>query len=178
MRPEELRAHIADANAGDTESFRKLYEHLVDRVYAYLRSRTSTKEQATDLAQEVFTELWQALPRFTYHSREQFYAYVFIIAKRKLIKLYGQKSRASIELNEETMSPVTDGKAHESNDMLMRALSILDPQTREIITLHHWSRYTFGEIATLVNMTESAVRVRHHRALKTLHEHLRQSYHA
>lgn len=177
MRSEELRAHITECVAGDTESFRKLYEHLVDRIFAYLRSRSNTKEQATDLTQEVFTELWQALPRFTYHSREQFYAFVFIIAKRKLIKLYEQNGRAPVLLDEETMSPVTDDTPRESHDMLMRALSILDPQTREIITLHHWSRYTFGEIAELVNMTESAVRVRHHRALKTLHEHL-NDYHA
>jgi RNA polymerase sigma factor (sigma-70 family) len=61
----------------------------------------------------------------------------------------------------ETTSP-------ETTLALTEALKQLDECSREIVVLHHWSRYTFGEIATIVDMTEEAVRVRHHRAKAVL----------
>ncbi len=170
MSADDIRTLIEASGHGDKESYRKLYEHMVNRVYAYLKSRTGSKEQATDIAQDVFVELWKALPRFTYHSREQFYAYVFVISRRKLSALYEMRKREALPLDEETVPNTHEsgGPGDAREDEISRALQILDPETREIVVLHHWSRYTFGEIASLINMTESAVRVRHHRALKLL----------
>lgn len=180
MTADAIRTLIEASGHGDKESYRKLYEHMIDRVYAYLKSRTGSKEQATDLAQDVFVELWKALPRFTYHSREQFYAYVFVITKRKLSGFYEMRKRETLPLDEEAV-PGTDESLEPGNareDEVSRALQILDEETREIVVLHHWSRYTFGEIASLINMTESAVRVRHHRALKLLRAKISPEYHA
>lgn len=168
----DIRTLIEKCAQGDTGSYQALYDHMIDRVYAYIRYRTSTKEQATDIAQDVFIELWKALPRFTYQSREQFYAYVFVITKRKLSALYAKRDRETLELNEETIMIEMGDSGGEMSDEVSRALETLDEQTREIVVLHHWSRYTFKEIASLINMTETAVRVRHHRALKSLAAHI------
>jgi len=164
---EDLQTLTEKSARGDTKSYQGLYDHLVDRVYAYLAYRTATKEAATDLTQDVFVELWKALPRFTYHTREQFYAYVFIIVKRQLFALYGKKTKETVPLIEETLSDPKE-ESVVLKDLIERALQTLDAETREIIVLHHWSRYTFKEIAELISMNESAVRVRHHRALKSL----------
>ena len=48
------------------------------------------------------------------------------------------------------------------------ALKKLEPETREILILHHWQRHTFKEIAEIIGTTESAARVKHHRALSIL----------
>ena len=60
------------------------------------------------------------------------------------------------------------GPGAELTHSVHRALEQLDECSREIVVLHHWSRYTFAEIAAIINMNESAVRVRHHRARATL----------
>ncbi len=178
ISPEDIRICITESAEGNTESFRRLYEHLIDRVFAYLRSRSGTKEQATDLAQEVFVELWQALPRFIYHTHEQFYAFVFIIARRKLIKLYTQRGKETLFIDDEnTIVDIEKKDGRETNDALTRALDLLDPEAREIVVLHHWSRYTFKEIGEFINKTETAVRVQHHRAIKLLQTHLTNVYH-
>ncbi len=170
----DIKALITQSAKGDAESYKKLYEHLVDKVYVYVSYRTSTKEQATDLTQDVFIDLFTALSNFTYQSRAQFYAFVFVITRRKLAKHYTEnnvkKSNETEEFDETRMSD------HSSNTLdtqatqldVRAALNLLEPQTREIVVLHHWARHTFGEIAQLMNMAESAVRVRHHRALKVL----------
>ncbi len=171
MANERLRACIAASAGGDQEHYRELYEHLVDRVFAYVRSRTNTREQATDTTQDVFIELWKSLPRFTYHSREQFYSYVYVIAKRRLAALYGAKQTEALP-EEEILEGEEARPGDETSDAIMRALATLDEETREIITLHHWLRYTFKEIGDFIGMGETAVRVRHHRALKLLQARL------
>jgi RNA polymerase sigma-70 factor (ECF subfamily) len=140
-------------------------------VFPFVRSRTGTKEEALDVTQDVFIDFFEALPRFTFQSAAQLYAYVFVIAKRKLAKHYSASSRTKgqEEFDEEFMSPSEkpqdDAVVRHS---LTQALKTLDERTHEIVILHHWSRYTFGEIAHMLDMTESAVRVAHHRALRQL----------
>jgi RNA polymerase sigma-70 factor, ECF subfamily len=161
---------VQKSASGDAGSFKELYEHLLDKVFAYVRYRTHTEEDATDLTQEVFVDLYKALPAFTYSSKEQFYGFVFTITKRKLAKHYANKHTQALKNTsefDEDRYVETASDVHMSAD-IAHALTALDGITRDIVVLHHWSRYTFPEIATLIGMTESAVRVRHHRALKTL----------
>lgn len=157
--------------ARDRAAFRLLYDELIDRVYAYVRSRTSTTADATDVTQDAFIDLFAALERFEYKSIGQFYAFVFTITRRKLGRYYDTKKRDfenRVELPDDSILPSDITTDTEVTDTVSRALSTLPEVVREIIVLHHWSRYTFGEIAELLDMTESAVRVRHHRALKEL----------
>ncbi len=163
-----LKALITESIGGKRESSRLLYEQLVDKVFAFVRYRTGSHEEATDITQDVFIDLFQALPRFTYHSDAQFYAFVFVITRRKLSRHYADSSRETITFDEHSMSTDDGTVSHELESDVARALKSLERTTEEIVVLHHFGRYTFGEIALLLNMTESAVRVRHHRALKLL----------
>jgi RNA polymerase sigma-70 factor (ECF subfamily) len=167
---EDISELIRKSASGNSDCFRQLYEHLVDKVFAYVRYRTNSEDNAIDLTQEVFVDIYKALPGFTYSSTEQFYGFVFTITKRKLAKYYADKhtqaAKTTSEFNEDNYSE-SSLELEVSRDVA-RALDTLDDTTREIVVLHHWSRYTFPEIATLIHMTESAVRVRHHRALKLL----------
>jgi RNA polymerase sigma factor (sigma-70 family) len=76
--------------------------------------------------------------------------------------------RTDIDLD--TVAARTEG--HDTRLDVVTALDTLDEHTREIVVLHHFSGYSFVEIAPIMRMTESAVRVRHHRALKSLHDTL------
>lgn len=164
----DLQAKLQAIRAGSSEDFRAVYDGLIDQVYPYVRYRTRTEDQALDLTQEVFIDLYQALRTFTYHTRAQFYSFVFVIVKRKLAKQYAEQNlkQPTIEFDESVTAAPSQNV--EVSDLVHRGLAKLDDMTREIIILHHWSRYTFSEIATVLGLTESAVRVRHHRALKLL----------
>ena len=167
----DIQVLIKNSAKGDAESCRQLYEHLVDKVYAYVRYRTAVEEQAVDLTQDVFIDLFPALEKFTYQSRGQFYSFVFVITRRKLARHYADKAKRDTVVFDEAITPVSGLDNREGGvDRLdiSAALSHLDEDSREIVVLRHWSRHTFGEIASLKDMTESAVRVRHHRALKVL----------
>lgn len=167
----EMRALVERSARGDTEGSRLLYEHLVDKVFPFVLHRTATREEALDTTQDVFIDFFSTLPRFTYQSSAQLYAYVFVITRRKLARHYDARTKHGLHeaFDEEHMSPY-DASLHGemTQKSVLEALKTLDEKTREIVVLHHWSRHTFGEIALLLEMTESAVRVAHHRALKKL----------
>lgn len=176
MTDEHAIKHAIQKTArGDRAAFEHLYVHLIDRVYAYVASRTSDKTIATDLTQDIFIDIYTALPGFRYESLPQFYAFVFTITKRKLARHYEHRTKESLERTDlpiEDALPASPEADRVAEDEIKRALTHLPEETREILILHHWSRYTFAEIATMLDMTESAVRVRHHRALATLRETL------
>ena len=164
----DLEAKLDAIRNGSSEGFRGVYEGLIDQVYPYVRYRTSTEDQAIDLTQEVFIDLYQALRTFTYHTRAQFYGFVFVIVRRKLAKHYAGENlrQPTTEFDESVIAAPQEDI--ETSDAVRRALATLDDLTREVVILHHWSRCTFIEIAAVLNLNESAVRVRHHRALKVL----------
>ena len=76
---------VVRAVAEQAGAFEALYEHLVDKVFAYVKYRTFREEDALDLTQEIFIDLYKALPSFKYESTPQFYSFVFVITKRKLL---------------------------------------------------------------------------------------------
>lgn len=164
----DLEAKLVAIRNGSSEEFRVIYEVLINQVYPYVRYRTRTEDYATDVTQEVFIDLYQALRNFTYRTPAQFYSFVFVIVRRKLAKHYTDQNLKPpmTEFNEAIIAAPREDV--ETSDMVTRELAKLDDVTREIIILHHWSRCTFSEISAVLNLNESAVRVRHHRALKVL----------
>ena len=86
---------------GDESAFHTLYERLNNTLFKYIVSRTINRDDATDLIQDVFVDLWRGLQKFSYKSEGQFYGFVFIITKRKLSKHY-KTNRKTLELDENT----------------------------------------------------------------------------
>jgi RNA polymerase sigma-70 factor (ECF subfamily) len=170
-----LRALVKRSAEGDEEGSRELYERLVSKIFPFVRSRTRTKEEAVDLTQDVFIDFFTSLSHFSFSSTAQLYAYLFVIARRKLARQYTERIKKGIDTtvayDDEVL--VTSGATEDSLRSLevATALEGLEEVTREIVVLHHWSRHTFAEIAQMLGMKETAVRVRHHRALAQLQKY-------
>ncbi|MCA9354437.1 MAG: sigma-70 family RNA polymerase sigma factor [Candidatus Kaiserbacteria bacterium] len=165
----------------DEEAARKLYDRIVELVYNYISLRTHVKEQAIDLTQDVCIDLFAALRgSFQYQSEATFYAFLFTIVRRKLAKHYHrEKQRFEQQVNEFEEHTVPDEHGNDITQAdaidVRNALRELEETASEIIILRHWSRCTFAEIAALLDMNESAVRTRHHRAMKMLQSKLGQT---
>ena len=171
----DIKTLVTKSATGDNESCKKLYEHLADKVFAYVHYRVATREQAVDVTQDVFIDLFPALATFVYQSREQFYAFVFVITRRKIARHYANTKSTAKQTFDEVHMSESNSLTSEANPLQLDirvALQTLDEVARDIVILHHWSLYTLKEIAVLKEMNESAVRVRHHRALKQLAKRL------
>ncbi len=170
---------VPEAQRGDISAFRGIFDALHDRLYAFASGRLASNEDAIDVVQDTLIDLWKELPRFTYRTDEEFLGFVFVILKRKISRRYVPQERrqSSLEqvLEETGESSILDRVIPEYEDHrhLLRAVSELGEDAQEVIRLRNWSELTFKEIAIALSITETAAKVRHHRAIEALREKLR-----
>jgi len=167
----DLKALSEKAKNGDKEAFRKIFELASDRIFAYAYSRTKNRDDAMDVTQETFIDLWDGLKKFQYKSEEAFYGLVFIIAKRKLYRIYkAYKANRTVSIEESRESASLEGSKPEidSGGYLDKYIAMLNDKYRSILKLRYFSGMTFGEIANNLAIKETTTKVRHHRAIKKL----------
>ncbi len=161
-----LKDIILRSKNGDEDAYREIFEHLHGRVFSYVLSRSSGRDDALDITQTVFVDLWKGLEKFVYATDEEFYGFVFLIAKRKLGKYY-RAQRNNVEFDERY---ITDNYEVVVEDYrhLMKLLDTLKPAYQELMCLRYWSGLSFAEIAEILSIREGTAKVWHHRSVKKL----------
>lgn len=64
---------------------------MIDQLFSYALSHTKSRDDAMDVVQDAFIELWKSLQKFEYHGKNQFFGFVYIILKRRLYKYYRKR---------------------------------------------------------------------------------------
>lgn len=165
---EELKILIEQAQNGSKHAFKEIFDSLSDRFFAYIFSRTSNRDDALDICQESFIDLWKSLKRFKYISDQSFRGFLFTIIKRKLYHYYKNKQKI-ISLDKLDEKQLVQPAPEQNNcQYVLQHIDTLTSGHQDIIRLRYWSQMTFNEIAAVLNITESAAKVRHHRALQKL----------
>ena len=162
----ELQVLIERAAEHDMEAFQAIFELLNDRLFGYALSHTKSREDALDIVQETFIELWGALQKFHYASRQEFYGFVYVILKRKLYR-NRKKAVISVELEERH---IMDNYEIEVEDYryLEKKMKTLPERYQELLRLRYWSSMTFREIASSMRINENTAKVWHHRAIELM----------
>lgn len=169
-------APLVRAAQEDRAAFAALYDRYVDRIYAYLRARTGTAEDAADLTQQVFLQALEALPRYR-SGPAPFAAWLFRIARNSAITFRRRHPQTvAWDLVPEALQPVAgDDLAvglvqRERLGRLRTLFGALDAPTRELLVLRFTARLTVAEIAAVIGVSEGATKMRLIRALRTLKE--------
>jgi RNA polymerase sigma factor (sigma-70 family) len=71
--------------AGEHERFGEVYVRYFDRVYSYLRLVLRNEHHAEELAQQVFLDVLEALPRYEPRDSTPFRGWLFAIARNRAI---------------------------------------------------------------------------------------------
>ncbi|KKU79634.1 MAG: RNA polymerase sigma factor [Parcubacteria group bacterium GW2011_GWA2_47_7] len=179
--PDILKDYIAKASTGDREAFRGIFEAANDKVFRFLLGQFHDRDQALDTLQDVFIDIWKGLPRFRYKSDEEFWGFVFLVARRKVYACRKNAHKQPVPLERETLEflheeTLPTSSPHEDYRILESALTKMGTISREVIALRYWSELSFKEIALAMNTTENSAKVRHHRALKELQTYLPAVY--
>jgi len=184
MNTESVLANAVQKTAqGDRAAFRTVFDAANDKVFRYLLGQLHNREEALDVLQDTFIDIWKALPKFHYRSDEEFWGFVFTIARRKVFAIRKNATRTGQVLVDNEALELMDEERSESavtysddHSMLLDALAKLSDTSHEILKLRYWSELSFKEIAITIDTSENAAKVRHHRALKELQTHLPQTY--
>lgn len=163
----QLEKLIKEAQGGNKDAFRVIFERLSNKLFLYAASRTPSRDNALDIVQETFIELWKSLKKFKYLSVESFHGFIFAIMKRKLFKYYRNKD-ATIALEKKTAVNCSVEVKYEDYRHLFKYINSLEEHYQDVLRLRYWSDMAFGEIALALNIQENTARVWHHRALQKL----------
>lgn len=172
QQPQEI---LQKAQSGDGQAFEVLYTEYFTPVYRYLYRRTRNKDDAMDLAQNVFVKL--ATTNSHYEVRENtLLSYLFTVARNTLIDFSRKESHGIVYDDEVLSNHDTQERSpgvmdeYENKDAVLRALAELDDPTREIMELRFVEGMKSYEIAEVVGKSEESVRQIQSRALKKLRQ--------
>ena len=157
---------------GDASAFDELFVRYHQRIFAFLRRRTTDQARAEELTQETFLALIRGA--FRYQPRALFRTYLYAIA---LKILRGDRRKIAFRSffagsNEKTELASDSPKDSDEVLWLRQALSRLDSTDREILLLREFEQLTYLEIADLLKLPLNTVRSRLFRARLALREHL------
>jgi RNA polymerase sigma-70 factor, ECF subfamily len=181
VRPDEEL--IADALAGQTESFSELSARHRQRVERLCQRFFSDQEIARDLAQEAFLKAFAALS--SYRAEMPFGAWLRAIVvnvcydelrrrKRRPEELVGDFSEpelgwmqlVSSATPEELVAEAEERRA--SHDLAHRLLDTLKPEDRMVLVLKDSEDLGVAEIAEMMGWSEAKVKIRAFRARQVL----------
>jgi RNA polymerase sigma-70 factor (ECF subfamily) len=167
---------IAQAQAGDKAAVSTLYEAYAQPIFRYISYRVESDMIAEDLTAEVFLRMVEGLPRYR-DMGAPFGAWLYRIAATQIANHYRQKRHTAPEpISEMEPSDDTDpfGKTakHIEQEQLRQALSALSEDYQTLLILRFVQQLPHSEVATIMNKSDSAIRVMQHRALQALGKEL------
>jgi RNA polymerase sigma-70 factor (ECF subfamily) len=163
----QLKALMLAALAGDAASYRALLKALGIHLRAYYARRLGGGD-VEDLVQE--TLLAMHTRRATYDVTQPLTAWVYAIARYKLIDyLRRAKIRQTVPIeNAENVLAANDTDTALIQRDIEQALASLPERTRQLIRQTKIAGLTAAEAGAQTGMSESAVKVSVHRAMKAL----------
>jgi len=164
------------------EGDRSAYHRLLLLLTPALRRAIRTRAQAVGLdAEDVVQEVLLALhlKRNTWVRGTPVAPWVAAIARNKLVDAHRRRGRR-LEISIDNVVDVLRSDAGDNDERshdLERGLAGLTPRQRDVLHAVSLEGYTAREAALRLDMSEGAVRVTLHRALKSLATLFRKDHH-
>lgn len=166
MTDEELMEAF---RGGDARAFDTLFTRYAPQIRSYLLRMVGNGAQADDLVQATFLSVVRARGRFLAGSRFKPWVYAIATNAARDARRRG-KSEAVTDDGELPEEAAEAGPARDPGleRQVRAALEQLPEAQREAILLHRFEGLSFAEVAQVVGLTESAVKVRAHRGYEAL----------
>ena len=148
----DAEAVLPKLRAGDPEAQEALFRAFEAPVYSLARRICRTTEDAEDVLQETFLEIFRSIAQF--RGDGSLWGWVRTVAASKaLMRLRRNKYRDTDELNDDIVPFRRDDAALRMD--LEAALERLSETSRAVVWLHDVEGYTHEEIAAMMDRTVS-----------------------
>jgi RNA polymerase sigma-70 factor (family 1) len=177
--PEQLL--LQRSSEGDADAFHQLYQLHKRDVFKLVHMRLPDIEDAKDVVQDIFIDLW--LKKEALQAIRDIKPYLYVLARNQVITAYRRKN---VQLRNESLlfeglntldhSAEDNTIAKELYAQINEIVEQLPETTRQCYHLSKNEGKRNGEIADLLNISEKTVRNNLSEALKRLKSHLSQSH--
>lgn len=157
----------------DTARQERIYIEFKDRVARYVRGKIGSEHDSEDVVSDVFVKVFNGLSDFD-ENKASLSTWIFTITRNAVID-YFRASKRLCELPEELCSEDDAEQKLINKEMLERlasALERLNERERDIIVLHYYSGRTLKDIAQIMSISYSYIKLLHLNALKELRKYI------
>ena len=175
LSDEDLVGRIVAKN--DTLLFGVLYDRYAKMVYNKCYGFARSQDEAEDLTQDVFLMLFVKLASFKGKSKFSTWLYSFTYnfcvnyVNRNKQRRMSDKSVSMDDVNYKMADEVSDESIYEMKaNKLEKALEMVSPEDKSILLLKYQDGASIKELADLMELGESAIKMRLKRAKAKLLE--------
>lgn len=181
MKEEQFAQCMVRIASKDKDALREIYEEYLGYIYSVVYGVLGHKENAEDVASEVFLRIWNTADKFKPGSGHK--AYLATIARNMAIDELRKHKREVLmsgDTDPEDDSGGVDDIGRAASDdtgpedevienvSLKEALDKLKPAEREVVSMKILSEMTFQEISNALNIPMGTVTWRYQAAIKKL----------
>lgn len=188
VRDPDIRLMLRVRDRDDQAAFGDLVERYQHRLVGIMHHIVGTKEEAEDLAQEVFLRVFRTRKKYT--PKAKFSTWLFTIANNLALNALrdrGRRKQLPLELRDSGSLAARPGVALASHrdappqhgvqqeelaDVVRRALDDLNERQRVAVVLNKFEDMGYAEIADVMGLTSKAVKSLLCRARERLREAL------
>jgi RNA polymerase sigma factor (sigma-70 family) len=163
----------------EAEALSQLYELYYERIFRFCVHRLFSKETAEDVTSTIFLEVARRIRNFGGRTEQDFRNWLYAIAANQANAYIRKASRRKKLLAEaaDSMTAVTTGNTSEPDwPRLYAAILQLKPEHQTIITLRFFENMEYEQIAKILGVRETSLRVTVHRILGKLRKHLQAAF--
>lgn len=169
-RDREIMARI---KAGDSAALAELYSHYNRLLFGLILSILKKREEAEDILQEVFTNIWQKADQFDL-ERGTVYTWIVSLTRNKSIdrlrsKVYKEQKKQSTSLDDEDVfyplysgenDPLETAIFNDRAKRIHEALSKLSDKQRKVLQVAYFDGMTQSEISREFDIPLGTVKTR------------------
>jgi RNA polymerase sigma-70 factor (ECF subfamily) len=166
---------VGRARAGDRNAFSQVVRHHQAAVYRHLFRMLGNRDDALELAQEVFVRAWQALAQW--QPDAQFRTWLLRIATNAAVDALRRRRRVeftpldeSTDVADHGAGPERQAAARQELRRLEHSLAALSAEHRQILLLREVEHLSYEEIGRMLELNEGTVKSRLARARLALVE--------
>jgi len=174
----------------DEQAFREMVEEYRDRVFRLTYRMLGNREEAEDLAQEVFITIFKSIDSFRGDSKFSTWLYRVTAnhCKNRIKYLARRHDRDRTELSERVEGGATGGSSMAAprpvarpdaqlegaqlEQILQQAIAELDEEQRILVILRDVEDLSYEEICAITELPDGTVKSRLHRARMALRKKL------
>jgi RNA polymerase sigma-70 factor (family 1) len=170
------RAWVDRIRAGDVDAFEALYRLYWQRLYAFAFRYVHSKEDAEEVAQEVFFRIWRRRAHWAPAGAVRNYLYLAVRnAARDRLERAAVAHRWRVGQVDRAPEVQSDLEAEEFAAAVERALTELPPKRSAVCKLRLIDGLSYAQIADRLGICEKTVETQLARGLKALRDQIRQT---
>jgi len=164
------------------------YALLVDcyraRIFAFVATMVTCREDAEELAQDCFVKAYAQLAQYD-SQRSSFYTWLRCIAYRLCLDHIHRHPGVWFETDEQTLQAIPDDEADSVLDtdddqrirLLIEAIHRLPPTERLLVQQHYFEQQPLSVIAEVTDTDAGTLATRLHRIRKKLYQYIKTREH-